>query len=112
MADEDAEAQQLKFRVPPDLLAAMKLAASQSNRSLSAEINITLEAVYLSEAEVPSMSKGKTLTVRLSDETRARLEAASKLGPYEISLTTIVERGIVLAAAELEKMAEARNVEA
>jgi len=47
-----------------------------------------------------------TITVRLTEEQRARLDRAAKLGPYSITLTDIINRGIELAAAELERMAE------
>jgi hypothetical protein len=50
------------------------------------------------------MRKPSTLTIRLTDGTRAELERAAKAGPYPISLTAIVERGIVLAVAELDSM--------
>jgi len=50
------------------------------------------------------VSKGNALTIRLTDEQRARLDAASTLGPYKISLTEIVARGIELAAQELERL--------
>ncbi|MBC6714726.1 hypothetical protein H9Q09_00820 [Aurantimonas sp. DM33-3] len=49
--------------------------------------------------------KSTSLTVRLSTEARARLDAASQVGPYAISLTSVIERGIELAARELEEMA-------
>ena len=49
-------------------------------------------------------AKPQTLTVRLSDAVRAELERASNAGPYPISLTAIVERGILLAVAELDEM--------
>lgn len=49
--------------------------------------------------------KPTTLTVRLADNVRAELERAANGGPYPISLTAIVERGIVLAVAELDEMA-------
>lgn len=48
--------------------------------------------------------KPHTITIRLTDEQRARLDAASKFGPYSISLTDIIVRGIELAAKELEQM--------
>lgn len=48
------------------------------------------------------MGKRSTLTVRLSDETRERLERATVTGPYRITITSVLERGINLALAELE----------
>lgn len=55
------------------------------------------------------MSKNNALTIRLTDEQRARLDAAATLGPYKISLTEIVARGIELAAQELERMAASQK---
>ena len=49
-------------------------------------------------------AKTKTLTVRLKEASYERLRVAAKLGPYELSLTTVIERGIELAAQELEAM--------
>ena len=51
--------------------------------------------------------KHRTLTVRLSDEVSEKLDLASKLGPYPVSLTAIVERGIELALREIEAMNQA-----
>lgn len=48
--------------------------------------------------------KTSSLTVRLTDEQRARLEAAANIGPYRVSITEIVTRGIELASCELERM--------
>lgn len=45
-----------------------------------------------------------SITVRLTDEQRMRLDSAAKIGPYSISLTEIIARGIELAANELEQM--------
>jgi len=53
------------------------------------------------------MKKPSTVTVRLTDDQRVRLEQAAKIGPYPISLTAIIARGIELAAQEIERMAEA-----
>ena len=47
-----------------------------------------------------------TLTVRLTEEQRARLDAACALGPYRVALTEIIARGIELAAAELEQLSK------
>ena len=50
------------------------------------------------------MAKNHTLTVRLTSEHHERLYAAANMGPYRISLTEIIARGIELAAQELEAM--------
>ena len=50
------------------------------------------------------MAKPHTITIRLTDEQRERLDALRRLGPYSISLTDIIVRGIELAAQELERM--------
>ena len=42
-----------------------------------------------------------TLTVRMTKEIKSRLDDASKNMPFKISTTSIVERGIELALAEL-----------
>lgn len=48
-------------------------------------------------------NKPHSVSVRLTDELYAILEAATQqYGPYELSKATIIERGIVLAVAELE----------
>jgi len=54
----------------------------------------------------PSILKSQTLTIRLTDAQRARLEQASNSGPYRVAMTEIIARGIELAARELERMAE------
>jgi predicted DNA-binding protein len=51
-------------------------------------------------------TKQRTISLRLSDEMRERLERVSKLGPYEVSFTAIIERGIVLAEREMQALAE------
>jgi len=53
------------------------------------------------------MPKGQTLTFRLSADRRERLERAAKHGPYSLTMTAIIDRGIDLAIAELEQMAAA-----
>jgi hypothetical protein len=50
-------------------------------------------------------SKPSTITVRLTQEQRDRLDAAATIGPYRVNLTEIIARGIELAAQELEQMA-------
>lgn len=49
-------------------------------------------------------AKPRTITIRLTDEQRDRLDGVRNLGPYSISLTDIIVRGIELAAQELERM--------
>jgi len=56
-------------------------------------------------------SKTKTISLRLSDEMRERLERVSKMGPYEVSFTAIIERGIVLAEREMAELTERANGE-
>lgn len=51
------------------------------------------------------MAKSCTVTIRLTADQRARLDAATTLGPYRISISEIIARGIELAAQELERMA-------
>lgn len=51
-------------------------------------------------------SKTCSLTIRLSQEQRDRLDALRTSIPYAPSITTIVQRGLELAAMELEEMAE------
>ena len=51
-------------------------------------------------------AKSKTLSLRLSDETHERLLRATTLGPYALSYTAVIERGIVLVERELEQMAK------
>jgi hypothetical protein len=53
------------------------------------------------------MSKSETLTIRLDPELRRRVEDAQAASPYKFTITTIVERGLLLALAELEMMSEA-----
>lgn len=56
-----------------------------------------------------AISKAHTITIRLTDEQHASLHAATKIGPYAISLTEILLRGITLATEELEAMNAARK---
>lgn len=53
--------------------------------------------------------KSATITVRLTPEQRDRLDRAASFGPYSVSLTDIIARGIELAAQELEAMEAARK---
>jgi hypothetical protein len=49
--------------------------------------------------------KTDTLTIRLSSELRAKIDQAQATLPYFPTITSVVERGIVLALDELEDMA-------
>lgn len=51
------------------------------------------------------MSGRKTLTIRLAPETRAQIVKAQAILPYFPTITSVVERGIVLALEELTAMA-------
>lgn len=52
-----------------------------------------------------STRKTESLTIRLKPETRALLDKAQSTLPYSPSVTSIVERGILLALKELDVMA-------
>lgn len=56
--------------------------------------------------------KPSTITVRLTADQRDRLDRAGSIGPYRVSLTEIITRGIELAAQELEAMEAARKGDA
>lgn len=49
-------------------------------------------------------AKTETLTLRLSADLRQKLSHAQGVTPYRMTITSIVERGIVLALRELEQM--------
>lgn len=49
------------------------------------------------------MSK-PTLTIRLDPALRQRMDAAREAATYQPSITAIVERGIVLACEEIERI--------
>ena len=49
--------------------------------------------------------KTDTLTIRTSAELRAKIEQAQATLPYFPTITSVIERGIVLALQELEDMA-------
>lgn len=55
--------------------------------------------------------KTDTLTIRLTPETRAKITEAQQRLPYFPTITSIVERGIVLAMRELDRMAAAAEKE-
>ena len=46
----------------------------------------------------------ENLTIRITAETKAKLDEATKTGPYRLSKTSIVERGIDLAIEEIGRM--------
>jgi hypothetical protein len=71
-----------------------------------AALLLSLRSLRLEGGE---MDRKNSLTIRLTDEQRARLQSASTFGPYKISLTEIVSRGIELAAQELERMEAVRK---
>lgn len=50
---------------------------------------------------MPSAPKSAVVSLRISAEIKAKLDAAVQWGPYRLSMTDIVERGIVLAIEEL-----------
>ena len=50
-----------------------------------------------------------SLTIRLSDDLRERMTLLISKSTYKPSITAIVERGIVLALAEIERMEQARE---
>ena len=50
-------------------------------------------------------TKSGTLTIRLRESLRAEMERVASAGPYPISFTAIVERGILLAICELDEIA-------
>jgi predicted HicB family RNase H-like nuclease len=98
-----SQADQFIVRFPDGLRDEIKIAAKAAGRSMNSEIILRLQGQQ-SPTEEPEMTKGQTLTVRLSDETRQKLDELSVRGPYRISITSIVERGIELAAKELEAL--------
>jgi hypothetical protein len=55
--------------------------------------------------------KTETITVRLTPETRAKIAEAQRALPYVPTITSLVERGIVLALNELNRMAHAAEQE-
>lgn len=48
-----------------------------------------------------------TITIRLDPALRQRMDAAREAAPYRPSITTVVERGIVLACEEIESLTRA-----
>lgn len=56
---------------------------------------------------LPKRAKESTVNVRISDELKAKVEAACQaksFGPFKVTVTSIVERGIELALRELEEL--------
>lgn len=53
--------------------------------------------------------KTETLTLRLDPGLRARVEDARAALPYSPTMTSIVERGLVLAIEEMERIRVALN---
>lgn len=51
-----------------------------------------------------SERKAAVISVRVKPELKDRLEREARLGPYPVSITDVVERGIELALAELAKL--------
>lgn len=98
-----ADGDQIKARLPRSLSVALKAAAAANNRSTNAEIIHRLEA-YEQEPGMANDKKSATITVRLTDEMKVKLESLAQRGPYKISITSIIERGIELAAEELAKL--------
>jgi predicted transcriptional regulator len=52
-------------------------------------------------------AKSETLTIRLDPDLRERLEATIEAMPYRPTITSVVERGLLLAITEMEKMMKA-----
>lgn len=52
-------------------------------------------------------NKPHSLTIRLTAAQYQRLHNAAKNGPYEVTITQVVTRGIELASIERERMHEA-----
>lgn len=46
------------------------------------------------------------MSVRIKPELRSEIDRATKHGPYQISITALIERGIVLAIRELDELAK------
>lgn len=96
---------QLKLNLPADLHEDLKVGAEANHRSLNAEVIHRLTSSEASETiGMADTRKTATLTVRLTDEMKARLDNLSQRGPYKISITSIIERGIELAAEELARL--------
>lgn len=51
-----------------------------------------------------NLPKNRVITLRLSEETHAKLERSRNWLPYKTTTTAIIERGIELALSELDAM--------
>lgn len=94
---------QMKLNFPIELRDELKAAASANNRSMNAEIIYRLTADE-GQPMPAEDKKTSTLTVRLTSDMRDKLDRLAERGPYRISITSIIERGIELAAQELEAL--------
>ena len=100
------------LRMPDGLRECVKAAAASNGRSMNTEIVRLIEAGMQEPGEatksVNQTPKGKseTLTIRLSADLRARVEAAIAQMPYHPTITTVVERGLELAIAEMTKISK------
>lgn len=97
---------QLKLRIPDSLRDSIGNAAKLNHRSMNSEIVARLLESFgeLEAQPMAEKSKGESLTIRLSAELKDRLDKACEAGPYRISKTSIVERGIELAIQEITRM--------
>lgn len=82
---------QFPLRFPDGMRDRIKAAAAVTNRTMNAEIVHRLEAFEIGG-------------IGISDEAVAKLDALSAHGPYRISTASIIERGIELAALELDRL--------
>lgn len=48
--------------------------------------------------------KSKSLTIRLTDEMAETLNRLTQHGPYRVTITSIIERGLMLVEKELDEM--------
>lgn len=104
----DRTSDQFVMRMPDGMRPHLAEIAQANGRSMNAEVIHRLTQSLQETDPMPQASEGTSksnaMTVRLSDEARARLEKLSQRGPYRISMTSIIERGIQLATEELERM--------
>jgi len=69
------------------------------------------ELVSKEKREMPAKNKptrekrGKTISLRITDEFRQKVEDAQNILPYAPTVTAIIERGIELAIAEIHQLA-------
>ena len=69
-------------------------------------MNAKRVAYLVTDKPEDSAPKTAPLSVRISAELKAELDRATNVGPYKLSVTTILERGIVLAIRELDELAK------